>query len=252
MGSEIITVNATNVDRTGFFCYMSKRKTAGYQKKLTWLKQRFGEGLRIKMLRLPERGFIEYIPGEFAWRPVQAKGYMVIHCLWVVGRSRGKGNAARLLDACVVDARASGKKGVAMVTSGGRFMNWKCFLENEGFQAVGPTPLGYELMALRFGNDLWPKFTGGWEKRALAQGKGLTVLRTDQCPYYEDAAKALLDTARKTGLQAKLIELRTATDVRRLAPSPYGAFNVVLDGKLIPSHYQAREALMMQKRKKLV
>lgn len=42
------------------------------------------------MLELPERGFIEYLPGEHAWRAVHADGYLFIHCLWVVGKSKGK------------------------------------------------------------------------------------------------------------------------------------------------------------------
>jgi hypothetical protein len=89
--SEIITVTAQNIETTGFFCYMSKKKSEGYGRKLKWLKDRFNEGMRIKLLKLPERGFIEYIPGEHAWRAVHADGYLFIHCLWVVGKSKGKG-----------------------------------------------------------------------------------------------------------------------------------------------------------------
>lgn len=94
---EIVTVDSTNVAEQGFFCYKSKPKSGGYQKKLSWLKQRFAEGMRIKILYEEERsvGFIEYIPGEFAWRAVNAEGYVVIHCLWVVGRGKGKGYGIR-------------------------------------------------------------------------------------------------------------------------------------------------------------
>lgn len=77
---NLINVNSENVEKTGFFCYMSKRKAEGYQRKLSWLKDRFAEGMRIKMLELPQRGFIEYIPGEYAWRAVNAEDYMFIHC----------------------------------------------------------------------------------------------------------------------------------------------------------------------------
>ena len=31
---EIVDVNEVNVSETGFFCMMSKKKTAGYQRKL--------------------------------------------------------------------------------------------------------------------------------------------------------------------------------------------------------------------------
>ena len=47
---NIIDVTPENVDETGFFCLMSRRKSDGYQRKLKWLHQRFEEGLRIKMI----------------------------------------------------------------------------------------------------------------------------------------------------------------------------------------------------------
>jgi hypothetical protein len=92
---EIIDVNKENVAETGFFCNMSKKKSEGYQRKLKWLSKRFTEGLKLKMLDLSQggRGFIEYLPGEYAWRPVSGNGYMFIHCLWVVGKSKGEGYA---------------------------------------------------------------------------------------------------------------------------------------------------------------
>lgn len=110
---EIIDVNSENVDKTGLFCFMSKKRSPGYALKLAWLRDRFSEGLRLKMLKLPERGFIEYIPGEYAWRAVNAAGYMFIHCLWVVGKSKGKGYSRKLLELCEQDAHESSMNGVA-------------------------------------------------------------------------------------------------------------------------------------------
>ena len=244
MKLEIIDVQARNVKETGFFCYMSKRKTEGWRRKLLWLKARFAEGLKIKMLKLPERGFIEYVPGEFAWRAIQAKGYMVIHCLWVVGRSKGKGLASALLEACVEDARRAGMKGVAMLVSEGSYMKWKGFLAQHGFETVDTAPPYFELMARKFGQAPSPSFTKGREKKARTYGKGLVILRSDQCPYFEDATQVLLATARKKGIPSKVIKLKTAKEVRALAPSPYGVYSVILDGRLIPSHYEARDALL--------
>jgi hypothetical protein len=96
---------------------MSKKKTEGYQRKSAWLDARFTEGLQIKMLTLPERGFIEYISVEFAWRGVIADGYMIIPCLWIVGKSKGKGLSTAFLDACIADSENQKLKGVAMVTN---------------------------------------------------------------------------------------------------------------------------------------
>jgi len=64
---NIIDVNQENVDLTGFFCNMSKKKSEGYQRKLRWLKSRFAEGMKIKLLDLP----ITRLPGFhriYAWR----------------------------------------------------------------------------------------------------------------------------------------------------------------------------------------
>jgi len=36
----LIDVNADNVTKTGFFCYMSKRKTEGFRRKLAWVQAR--------------------------------------------------------------------------------------------------------------------------------------------------------------------------------------------------------------------
>jgi len=117
---EIRTVDGSNIDESGFFCYMSKRKELGYKQKHEWLEARFAEGMKIKILH--EHGgrdvaFIEYIPGGYAWRAVNAPGYMVIHCLWVVGKGKGKGYGNRLIKECLDDARAQKMRGVVMVTS---------------------------------------------------------------------------------------------------------------------------------------
>jgi N-acetylglutamate synthase-like GNAT family acetyltransferase len=244
MKPQIIDVGLENVEQTGFFCFMSKRKNPGWKAKLLWLKQRFREGLRLKLLKMPRRGFIEYIPGEFAWRPVEAKGYMFIHCLWVVGQSRGKGFASALLEQCMADARRSNMDGLAMVVSDIGYMKWKRFLLKHGFEAVDVAPPCYQLMALRFGDMPWPKFSGDWEKKARACGKGVTILKTSQCPYFEDATVALLRIAQRKKIPAKVIALKSARDVRHLAPSPYGTYNVVIDGQAVPSHDQARAALL--------
>ncbi len=233
----IIDINAANVDSQGFFCYMSKRKTEGFQRKLGWLKARFTEGMRIKLLELPDRGFIEYIPGEHAWRAVHADGYMFIHCLWVVGRSKGRGFGAALLEECIADAKRSKMKGVAMVASEKVWLVGKRILESHGFERADEVPPAFSLMVKKFGNHASPSFAGSFDEKARACGKGLTVFRSDQCPYIVDATAAALDAARKAGIKARAVELRSRDEILRLSPSPYGVFSIVHDGKLLSYHY---------------
>jgi GNAT superfamily N-acetyltransferase len=232
--TKIIDVNADNVSEVGFFCYMSKRKTEGYRRKLGWLKERFAEGMRIKMLQLPLRGFIEYIPGEHAWRSVNAKGYMFVHCLWVVGQSKGKGLATFLLNECVKDAKKSGMKGVAMVTSERDWLVKKRFLSKQGFESVDKAPPTFELMVKKFDDDAPPlSFTGDWKRKMSRYGKGLTVFRSDQCPYIENYVKGAKEKAKELGIKCQVVELNSCQDVRNSAPSAYGVFGIVYNGRIL-------------------
>lgn len=237
---EIIDVDLSNVEETGFFCYMSKRKSPGYRQKREWLEQRLAEGLKIKMVHeIGGRtvGFIEYIPGEYAWRAVHAPDYLVIHCLWVVGKGKGKGYGSLLIDACLEDARERGKQGVAMVSSDRVWLAGKEVFLRNGFEAIEQAPPSFQLLVQRFGNEPDPYFPQDWAARQEHFGPGLTVVRTAQCPYIEDATAKALEGAEARGLASRVVSLESARAVQETAPSPYGIFNLVFDGQLLAYHY---------------
>ena len=242
---KIIEVTKDNVAELGFFCCMSKRKTEGYQRKFRWLQDRFDEGMRIKMLDLKHggRGFIEYVPGEHAWRAVNAEGFMFIHCVWIVGQSRGKGYATMLLNECTKDAKESGMKGVAALTSERNWLLDKKLFLKHCFESVAEYP-PFNLMVKKFDKATSsPSFSGDFDDRLKRCGRGLTVFRSDQCPYLDNAVKVTLGTAEKLGVKAKVVELKNAEDVRKLAPSPYGVFSIVYDGKLVDYRFPDKDAL---------
>ena len=243
---KIIDINEGNVVEKGFFCNMSKKKSAGYQGKLQWLKKRFAEGLKIKMLNLSQggRGFIEYIPGDYAWRPVHAKGYMFIHCIWVVGKSKGKGFAKLLLNKCVEDTRKLGMKGVAMISSERSWLVQKAFLEKHAFELVDQAPPSFGLLVNKFGKTRSPAFSGNWEAKLKQCGTGLTVFRSDQCPYIDNAVNILLDAAKQLEIKHQVIDLQECGSVRELSPSAYGTFNVVYNRSLLSYHYLARKEFL--------
>jgi L-amino acid N-acyltransferase YncA len=242
---KIVTVDATNVAQQRFFCYKSKPKTEGYRRKLEWLKQRFAEGMRIQILYEGERsvGFIEYIPGEFAWRAVQARGYMVVHCLWVVGKGKRKGYGSRLLSECVEDARKLQMHGVAMVTSSGNWLAGKKVLLANGFESVDQAPPSFDLLVAKLDDAPSPAFPQDWEARLGRYGPGLTIVRSDQCPYIENGVKRILEGASEMGIQARVVELENCQEVQDSAPSAYGVFNVVYDGRLLAYHYVSKTGL---------
>ncbi len=250
---KIIAVGPSNVDQYGFFCYKSKAKSVGYGRKLSWLKERFREGLKIKLLYEDEAslrkgrpaGFIEYIPGEFAWRAVRASGYLLIHCLWVIGRWKQKGYGSRLLSECVADARSMNKLGVAMVTSEGVWLAGKELLAKNGFQSVDQAPPCFNLMAIRLKDTRPPAFPRDWPDRLGRCGSGMTIYHTDQCPYLEDAVKAAQAAAAQRDLKTRAIKLATSQEVQDLSPSPYGVFNIVCNDTLLTYHYIHKKEMQL-------
>ena len=252
---EIRTVDGSNIDESGFFCYMSKRKEPGYKQKREWLEARFAEGMKIKILH--ENGgrdvaFIEYIPSEYAWRAVNAPGYIVIHCLWVVGKGKGKGYGNHLIKECLDDARAQKKRGVAMVTSDRVWLAGKDIFAKNGFTEVDQAPPSFQLMAARFGSGPEACFPKNWVSRARAFGPGLTVIRTAQCPYIENGTKDILAFAKERGMRTQVIEFKTAGDMQERSPSAYGVFGIVLDGSFFAYHYLLQkdfDKLMLEQNK---
>lgn len=241
--TEIVSVDANNVDELGFFCYKSKPKSVGYGQKLDWLRQRLAEGMRIKILYEDKRsvGFIEYLPGEFAWRAVHAPGYFLIHCIWVVGRAKNHGYGRRLLEQCLEDARQAGAHGVAAVTTSRAWLADKRLFLKAGFEVVDQALPSFDLLVRRFDDAPLPAFPIDWPERLARCGSGLTVIRADQCPYVEDATQAVVELGREYGAEARVVRLTSAQEVQASAPTAYGVFQIVYDGGLVCYHYLSRK-----------
>ena len=143
-----IRITKDNIDKEHICCAMSNKQSVV---KKEWLKQRFDEGLVF--YRSEERGkcFIEYIPAENAWVPIIAEGYIYINCLWVSGSLKGHGYSNDLLDECIRDAEAQGRKGLCILSSEKRkkeFLADPKYLAYKGFFVADPSETGITLMYL--------------------------------------------------------------------------------------------------------
>jgi hypothetical protein len=124
-------------------------------------------------------------------------------------------------------------QGVAVVTRKGSFMAKKDIFLKKGFAVVDRAEPDFELLALKFNKEAKnPSF-----KRMDLQGydKGLTVVRSPQCPYSEKNVKAILETAKKQGLETRLVELQDA-DAAQHSPCAFGTFCILYNGKILSYH----------------
>jgi len=65
------------------------------------------------------------------------------------------------------------------------------------------------------------------------------LLLAHQCPWHAKAARALAETARETGIDLHIREIRSAKEAQH-APSGFGVFALLHDGKLLADHYVSR------------
>jgi L-amino acid N-acyltransferase YncA len=231
---EIIDTNADNIDGCSL-CGNKNANNLGFRRKTNWLKERYAEGLRYKVLRskkFGDIGMIEYAPASHAWRPVEAAGYLVIHCLWVKGKHKGKGLGSLLLDSCLTDAKKSKCRGVAVVTSSDSFMAESDLFIKAGFVSTESIP-PYELLVKKLKRGAPdPRFIVDRERVLKRHPKGLTILAADQCTYVSKSVERIAEASRTLGLEPRVVRVVSAKASREL-PTPYGVFSILYDGKLI-------------------
>ncbi len=240
-GIKIIDTNSENILKLGV-CGYKNLNTPGFPEKVEWLKKRFTEGLKIKTLysdKDKNQGMIEYIPGEYCWRPVEADGYMFIHCIFVGFKRayKNKGYASMLLNECLKDAKKENMYGVAVVTRKGPFMAGNEFFLKNSFEIADKAPPDFELLVKNFNKKApTPKFKEGMEKRLASYGKGLTIIRADQCPYSVKNVKTIVETAeKKLGIKVNLVNLKNHKEAQK-TPRPFGTFCIIYDGEAIADH----------------
>lgn len=238
---KIIDTNSDNILNYGICGYKNINR-AGYPEKIKWLKDRFSEGMKIKTLYSEKdgtQGMIEYIPGEYCWRPVDAKGYMFIHCIFVGFKSnyKGKGYGSLILNECLKDAKKQRKIGVAVVTRDGSFMAGKELFIKNGFEVVDSALPDFQLLVKKFNKKAPnPKFKEDLEKKPGKFGKGLTIIRADQCPYTVKNVNEIKETAIKIyGINPKVIDLKNYREAQN-SPCAFGSFCIIYNGKIVAHH----------------
>jgi L-amino acid N-acyltransferase YncA len=204
-------------------------------------KQHYKKGMKYKILFSEDDGAIggiEYLPGEFAWRPVEAKGFIFIHCIYIMSRKfKAKGYGLDLVNECINEAKKQNMNGVAVVTRKGSFMQGNEIFIKTGFEIVDKAEPDFELLVKKFNSEVPnPKFKEFPENLPKKYSNGLYIITSDQCPY---AIKSVTDITKiveeKYKIKANIIELQNYKEAQD-TPCAFGSFCIILDGEIIADH----------------
>lgn len=239
---QIIDLTPDTIGLYGVCGYKDVEKHVELRNKISWFAYYYEKGLRIKALVSSNGGYqgmLEYIPGEFAHRPVNAVGYMFIHCIFTGFKKefKGKGYASEMLKVCIDEAKQQNMLGVSVVTRKGSFMaNKEIFLKN-GFEIIETAKPDFELLALKFNkNSPFPSFKSEVLSDLNEYKSGLTVFRSPQCPYTEKNVKSIINSAtNQYQLKTNLIDI-TSSEIAQKTPSPFGTFCIIYNGEVISHH----------------
>lgn len=231
---EYIQVTKENIDKEHICCAIGSAKDIQVISKKNWLLNRFDEGLVF--LKGNERGkcFIQYVPGENAWAPVEAAGYMYIDCLWVSGQFKGHGYSDELLDQCINDSRSKGKKGLVILGSAKKkgFLSDPGYIKHRGFEVCDTAEPYFELYYLPFEDTNEKPLFKKHIHEGYSNHKGLELYYSNQCPFTAKYVPLLQKIAEDRNVTLKCTKLETTADAQN-APCPFTTFCLFNDGKLI-------------------
>lgn len=233
----ITEVTPKNAVKETLFCVKDVKSTA-FECKQKWFENRYTEGLRLEILKgLGDRmiGFIEYVPAEFAWRPVDATNFMFIHCMYVYSKKdRKKGYGSLLVQESEKQALARGMSGVCVMASKGTWIAEGGIFKKNGFQVVDRRGR-FELLSKKWDSRAPDPKLRDWNVQQKKY-KGWHLVYADQCPWHEKSVEAILNTAMDFDVDLKVEKLKTAEEAKD-APSGFGVFSLLHDGKLLEDHY---------------
>ena len=231
---DYIRVTKENLESEHICCAISNNKDVQVASKKAWLADRFDEGLVF--LKSVERGkcFIEYIPAEFAWNPIDADGYIYIDCLWVSGSFKGHGYSNDLIGECVRDSREKGKLGLCILSSAKKkpFLADPKYLAHKGFSVCDEADNGIQLWYLPFSPGApKPRFKE-CARHPHTDEKGFVLYYTNQCPFNGKYVPIVEKTAADNGIPFRAIRLSTREEARN-APTPVTTYALFRDGEYL-------------------
>ena len=231
---EYIRVTKDNLEKEHICCAISNNKDVQVSSKKAWLEERFNEGLVF--LKSVERGkcFIEYIPAENAWIPIEAEGYMYIDCLWVSGSFKGHGYSTDLLNACIRESKEKGMKGLCILCAAKKipFLADPKFLKYKGFAVCDEADNGIQLWYLPFSDIAEKPGFKECAKHPHLEDSGYVLFYTDQCPFHAKYVPIVEQTAKEHNIPFRAIHIVSKEQAQNV-PTPITTYALFRNGEYL-------------------
>jgi len=228
---EYIRITKENLENEHICCAISNNNDIQVSSKKAWLADRLEEGLVF--LKSIERGkcFIEYIPAESAWNPIDAEGYMYIDCLWVSGSFKGHGHSNDLLGACIEDSKQKGKKGLCILCAAKKkpFLADPKFLTHKGFTVCDEADNGIQLWYLPFSDDAEKPGFKECAKHPHVEDTGYVLYYTSQCPFNAKYVPIVEQAAKEHNIPFRAFHIVSREQAQN-APTPITTYALFFDG----------------------
>lgn len=230
---ELIKITKDTIEKEHICCAISNNKDCQVSAKKSWLYDRFDDGLVFLKGNVRGKCFIEYIPAQYAWAPIDADGYMYIDCFWVSGQYKGQGNSNLLLDECIRDSREKGALGLCVLSSKKKigYLSDPKYLNYKGFRTADSC--GYfELMYLPFEDTKEIPHFKDCVRNPLVPESGFVLYYASQCPFTAKYVPMIEAIAKQKGLDFVTKQF-TSTEEAQNAPSPFTSFSLFYNGDFV-------------------
>ncbi len=231
---EYIRVTKENLEQEHICCAIASNKDIQVLSKKAWLAERFDDGLVFLKGNVRGKCFIEYIPAENAWIPLNAEGYMHINCLWVSGSLKGNGYSNDLLTECIKDSLNKGKVGLCILSSAKKkgFLADPKYLQHKGFAVADEADNGIQLWYLPLEQDApLPEFKE-CARHPHTEEAGFVIYYTSQCPFNAKYVPIVEKLAEERGIPLKAIHIGSKEEARN-ATTPVTTYAVFHDGEYL-------------------
>jgi GNAT superfamily N-acetyltransferase len=223
--------------------------TASCQRRVPWLHDQYGRGLRAKVALLDgvHAGFLYVMPIEIAPWGLVGQDLMVIQCLTLKEEAKSKGVGRRLIAAAEEETQRQGRKAVIVVGFYHDF--WfmpAAFFEKCGFEVVRRKGKSAILWKVFDPSAVAPAFLDRHYKFVPAEGKVvIDLFWSRSCLTTDTEAQRVREVAEEFGDSVLLREYCSDDpDIR----STYGIFRAIfVTGKEVGWGYEAPKDSLREK-----